>query len=84
MELFGQVGMLLSLMIALPMVRLIAGPTAPDRMVALDSVSTLVVGALLCFGLAYRSVIYIDVAIVYTILSYVTTLYIAKYVGGEL
>jgi len=36
------------------------------------------------FGAAFRDVIYIDVAIVYALLSYISTLFIAKYLeGGE-
>jgi len=32
----------------------------------------------------YKEIIFIDVAIVYGLLSFVSTLYIAKYIGGEL
>jgi len=36
------------------------------------------------FGVAYQEVIYIDVAIVYALLSFISTLFIAKYLqGGE-
>jgi multicomponent Na+:H+ antiporter subunit F len=37
------------------------------------------------FGLVMESVIYIDVAIVYALLSFISTLFIAKYLeGGEM
>ncbi|HPJ56729.1 MAG TPA: monovalent cation/H+ antiporter complex subunit F, partial [Kiritimatiellia bacterium] len=33
---------------------------------------------------AFRQILFVDVAIVYALLSFVGTLYIAKYLGGEL
>ncbi|MCD6461454.1 MAG: cation:proton antiporter [Thermoplasmata archaeon] len=69
-------------------IRLAAGPTAPDRAVALDTINTLVVALMIALGVAYYEVIFIDIAIVYALLSFITTLYIARYleernVGGE-
>ena len=61
--------------------RLLLGPTSPDRVVALDTINTLVVGAMIALGAYYWQVIFIDIAIVYAILSWVTTLFIAKYIG---
>jgi multicomponent Na+:H+ antiporter subunit F len=57
-----------------------AGPTVPDRVVALDTINTLVVAGMILLGAAFEEVIYIDVAIVYALLSYIATLYIAKYI----
>ncbi|MCD6522650.1 MAG: cation:proton antiporter [Candidatus Diapherotrites archaeon] len=82
--LFLGIGSILASFILLPLVRMISGPTIPDRVVALDAMNTFVVVSMLCFGLGYNSPIYIDVAIVYALLSYVTTLYIAKYLEGSL
>jgi len=65
-------------------VRLVIGPTAPDRVIALDTVNTLVIAAMIIFGVIYQEIIFVDVAIVYGLLSFVSTLYIAKYIGGEL
>jgi multicomponent Na+:H+ antiporter subunit F len=39
---------------------------------------------MIIFGVIYREVIFVDVAIVYGLLSFVSTLYIAKYIGGEI
>ncbi|HDS59873.1 MAG TPA: cation:proton antiporter [Thermoplasmatales archaeon] len=66
----------------LALIRVLLGPTAPDRVVALDTINTMVVAAMLVFGAAYREIIYIDVAIVYAVLSFITTLYVAKYLEG--
>ena len=68
----------------LAMVRLVKGPTSADRVVALDAINTLVVAAMIVLGVVFHQFIFIDVAIIYALLSFVGTLYIAKYLGGEL
>ncbi len=74
----------LAVLMALATVRLVLGPTAPDRAIALDTVNTLVIAAMVILGVVYSEIIFVDVAIVYGLLSFVSTLYIAKYIGGEL
>lgn len=75
---------LLIAFIAIACIRLVLGPTPPDRAVALDTINTLIVATMILLGVAYRQLIFIDVAIVYALLSFVSTLYIARYLGGEL
>ncbi len=58
-------------------------PTTPDRAVALDTINTLVVAAMIALGVAYREVLFIDIAIVYALLSFITTLYIARYMENK-
>jgi multicomponent Na+:H+ antiporter subunit F len=71
-------------LMALATIRLVLGPTAPDRVIALDAVNTLVIASMILFGVVFKEIIFVDVAIVYGLLSFVSTLYIAKYIGGEL
>ena len=66
--------------ILIVIVRLAIGPTTPDRLVALDTINTIIVVSMVILGMAFKEVIYVDVAIVYALLSFVTTLFIAKYV----
>ena len=74
----------LILSIILCMIRVVKGPTAPDRVVGLDTINTIIIVGMIAFGIAEKSVIYIDVAIVYALLSFISTLFIAKYLeGGE-
>jgi len=73
---------ILMLWIFLSILRLILGPTAPDRVVALDTINTLIVALMIILAVAYNQIIYVDIAIVYALLSFVTTLYIAKYLEG--
>ena len=72
----------LSLSIIMAMMRVIKGPTAPDRVVGLDTINTIVISSMVIFGAAFQEVIYIDVAIVYALLSFISTLFIAKYLEG--
>lgn len=59
--------------------RLGIGPTAADRAVALDTINTLVVAIMVLVGAASHLMIIMDVALVYALLSFVGTLYIARY-----
>ena len=70
--------------VVMAIIRVVKGPTAPDRVVGLDTINTIVIVGMVIFGAASNDVIYIDVAIVYALLSYISTLFIAKYLeGGE-
>jgi multicomponent Na+:H+ antiporter subunit F len=68
--------------VIMAIIRVVRGPTAPDRIVGLDTINTIVISSMVIFGTAFREVIYIDVAIVYALLSFISTLFIAKYLEG--
>jgi multicomponent Na+:H+ antiporter subunit F len=81
---FLMVVIALVICIILALIRVLRGPTAPDRVVGVDTINTMVIVGMVAFGAAYKEVIYIDVAIVYALLSFISTLFIAKYLeGGE-
>ncbi len=81
---FMIVTAVLLLCIIMAIIRVVVGPTAADRVVGVDTINTIIIVAMVLFGAAYQEVIYIDVAIVYAFLSFIATLFIAKYVeGGE-
>ena len=69
----------LGILMLICLIRAILGPTAPDRVVAMDTTNTLVVAILVIMGTAWKETIYVDVAIVYAMLAFVSTLYISKY-----
>jgi len=74
----------LVLCMILALIRILVGPTVPDRVVGVDTINTIVIVGMVVFGAAFREIIYIDVAIVYALLSFISTLFIAKYLeGGE-
>lgn len=65
------------------LIRVFIGPGAPTRLVAFDTVNTLVVGLLVVLAIMFNHALFVDVAIVYALLSFVMTLYVAKYIGGS-
>lgn len=82
MNVFLIAAVIILVSIALAFVRLILGPTVPDRIVGLDTINTLVIVGMILFGAAFKESIYVDVAIVYALLSFVTTMLVAKYLEG--
>jgi multicomponent Na+:H+ antiporter subunit F len=74
----------LAILIIMATIRLILGPTAPDRVIAVDTVNTLTIAIMVLLGVIYSEIIFVDVAIVYGLLSFTSTLFMAKYIGGEL
>jgi len=72
----------LFLSVVMALIRVIRGPTAPDRIVGLDTINTIIIVSMIIYGIYSKSIIYIDVAIVYALLSFITTLFVAKYLEG--
>ena len=60
------------------------GPTNADRMLALDVINALVVIIMIILSIRFEPPGFIDVAIVYALLSFVGTLYVAKLIRGDL
>ncbi len=82
--LFYGSALLFGVLIIICALRVFLGPTTPDRVVGLDTINTLVVGSMIALGAAMWETLFIDIAIVYAVLSFITTLFIAKYLeGGE-
>ncbi len=75
---------LIALATLLATLRMLLGPTASDRAVALDAVTTITTGALLLLGITVKRVIFLDVALVYAVLGFITTLAFARYIEGGL
>ena len=69
--------------LAIIIIRIFIGPGAPTRLVAFDTANTLVVTSLVILAMLFNDVVFIDVAIVYALLSFAMTLYVAKYIQGD-
>lgn len=65
-------------------IRFVIGPTAADRTVALDTLTIIGISLIVLISLISNRVIYLDVAMVYGILSFVGVLAIARYLEGGL
>jgi multicomponent Na+:H+ antiporter subunit F len=69
--------------IIIAVVRLFIGPGAPTRLVAFDTVNTLVVAIMVLLAIMFDQVIFVDVAIVYALLSFIMALYVARFIEGK-
>ena len=84
MNLFIATGSVLIFLTLLPFYRMIKGPTVQDRIISFDMMNTLVMCSMISFSVGYQTPTYVDVAVVYILLSYIATLYLAKYLEGNL
>ena len=75
---------IISLAGILAAVRGLLGPTASDRIVALDSLTTIITAGLVILGLYFERYIYIDVALIYAVLGFVGVLTLGRYMEGGL
>ena len=66
----------------LSLVRAFFGPTIPDRLAAIDNMTTVVASLFLIIALLLGTSIYIDVALVYTILSFIGVIVFSRYLEG--
>jgi multicomponent Na+:H+ antiporter subunit F len=67
----------------LTFVRLLRGPSLPDRVVAIDLIGVLCVGIIVVSAAVSGVAALLDVAIVIALISFVGTVAYARYVEGE-
>ncbi len=60
-----------------------AGPTPPDRTVAIDILGTLVVGICAIWAVVRGKDFYVNIAIAWALLSFIGTITLAKYLEGR-
>ena len=70
---------LLSLTVILAFIRLLIGPSLPDRVVALDLMSTVGIGAIAVYAVATRESVFLDVASVLALVSFLGVVAFAHY-----
>jgi len=68
--------------LVLALTRAFLGPTTPDRLAAVDNMTTIVTSLILVTALIFGSSIYIDVGLVYAILSFIGVIVFARYLEG--
>lgn len=59
--------------------RMIKGPTHFDRVVSLDVINVCIIGILVIIAVMSKNELYLDVAIVYSILGFLETIVFAKF-----
>ncbi len=65
--------------IVLCLLRMLKGPTAPDRAVALDTLSTVTTALLVLLGFVFKRYVYLDVSLVYAVLTFIGAVAIARF-----
>lgn len=74
--------LILALCIVMAAYRVFAGPSQPDRVIALEVIGTNIVGLILVLGIKAESRVYVDAALVIALLSFLGTVSLAKYLAG--
>ena len=69
----------ISLALVLCLVRMLKGPTASDRAVAVDTACTITTALLVILALLFDRYVYLDVSLVYAILTFVGIIAIARF-----
>ncbi|MGH9349317.1 MAG: cation:proton antiporter [Vicinamibacterales bacterium] len=69
----------IALAIVIAFARLVAGPTLPDRVVALDMVATLAVGIIAASAVAFDEPALLQPALVVALIAFVGTVAFARY-----
>ncbi len=64
--------------------RLVIGPSSFDRVLSLDIINIIVTGTLVFVGFIFNNELYLDIAIVYAILSFIETVVFARYLEGSI
>ena len=70
---------IIGISIVLCFLRMLMGPTAADRAVALDTVTTVTIAFLVVLGYVFDRYIYLDVSLVYAVLMFVGSVAIARF-----
>lgn len=74
----------LTIIIIIPFYRVIKGPTVFDRLLGAGAIGTKTVVLILLLGLLFKRLdMFVDIALAYAILSFISSLIIAKYFSTE-
>lgn len=72
--------LLLSVAVMLTLIRLVRGPSLPDRILALDMLSTLSISLVGVFVLRTGALLYLDIALAICLVGFLATIALARYV----
>ncbi len=77
---YNIAGLLILLSFLITLIRLLKGPSVADRAVAIDTMTIAGISLIVLLAAMLKRIIYIDVAIVYAIISFVGIVVIARYI----
>jgi multicomponent Na+:H+ antiporter subunit F len=65
------------------LLRVMFGPTAADRIVAVDILGVLIIGMLALIGLYYKESFFMDIGLIWALLSFIATIAFSKILEGR-
>jgi multisubunit Na+/H+ antiporter MnhF subunit len=74
---------MLALAILLGAVRLVRGPSIMDRVLAFDLITTCAVGMIVLLSIRWRTVLYLELILVFSLLGFLTTVAFVFYLNRE-
>lgn len=77
--LYSLGAVLVMLMIFLSLIRALIGPTAPDRITAINIIGTKTLIIITLIARVYGQEYFLDIAMIYALMSFITTIGVAKY-----
>ena len=81
-SLLPQIGLTLMVMLLMPCAyRVFAGPTAADRLQAVDTITTLLIGIIVLLALVLQSSWLVDIGIALAAFGFIATLAISRYLA---
>ena len=63
--------------------RILKGPTSADRVAALDTMNVILTGTIVLLSLVFKNGLYLDIALIYGLLSFIETVVIARYLEAK-
>lgn len=63
--------------------RILLGPTSADRVAALDTLNVVLTGTIVFLALVFNNGLYLDIALVYGLLSFIETVVISRFLEGK-
>ncbi len=75
---------IITVAVILALIRAVRGPTSPDRVVGVDIMITVTIAFMVLLSLFFERKIYLDVALIYAVLSFVGVIAIARYLDKGL
>ncbi|MBL5980664.1 cation:proton antiporter [Petrotoga sp. HWH.PT.55.6.1] len=63
--------------------RMIIGPEVTDRIVSLDTMNVMITGIIVLLSHIFKNEIYLDIAIVYGVLSFLETVVLSRYLEAK-
>jgi len=80
-QFFLYSAVVLTIIIAIPLIRVLKGPTLFDRLLATSAIATKTIVLITLLGFIYGKIdMFIDITLAYAILGFIGTLMIAKYI----